>query len=75
MNTNLTQIIASNSIEHNKKLVKSTNCAKCSPCFLNTRTVSRKQVIGITSFKNTQTKRQFDIFHNITAKVSGESIY
>ena len=58
------------SIEHNKKIVKPNydNLGKCSPCVPNTRTLCCKQVVGITSFKTTHTKHEFDTFHDINCK-------
>ena len=69
-NENLKQIIGSNKIEHNKKLIRSNNKVngKSSPCLSNTRTLCCKQVVSTTSFKNNQTNRVFKIFHNINCK-------
>ena len=69
-NKNLKQIIGSNTIEHNKKLIRSNNKVngKSSPCLSNTRTLCCKQVVSTTSFKSNQTNRVFKIFHNINCK-------
>ena len=53
--TNLKQIIGSNTIEHNKKVIKFNNKLN-GKCLANTRTLCCKQVASITSFKNNQTK-------------------
>ena len=69
-NKNLEQIIGSNTIEHNKKLIRSNNKVngKSSPCLSNTRTLCCKQVVSTTSFKGNQTNRILKIFHNINCK-------
>ena len=69
-NKNLKQIIGSNMIEHNKKLIRSNNKVngKSSPCLFNTRTLCWKQVVSTASFKSNQTNRIFKIFHNINCK-------
>ena len=69
-NKNLKQIIGSNTIEHNKKLIRSNKKVNCksSPCLSNTRALCCKQVVSITSFKSNQTNRVFKIFHNINCK-------
>ena len=69
-NKNLKQIIGSNTIEHNKKLIRSNNKVngKSSPCLSNTRTLSCKQVVSTASFKSNQTICVFKIFHNINCK-------
>ena len=69
-NKNLKQIIGSNTTEHNKKLIRSSNKinGKSSPCLSKTRTLCCKQVISTTSFKSNQTNRIFKIFHNINCK-------
>ena len=69
-NKNLKQIIGSNTIEHNKKLIRSNNKVngKSSPCLSNTRTLCCKQVVSTTSFKSNQTNRVFKIFHIIDCK-------
>ena len=69
-NKNLKQIIGSNTIEHNEKLIRSNNKAngKSSPCLSNTRTLCCKQVVSTTSFKSNQTNCVFTIFHNINCK-------
>ena len=66
-NKNLKQIIGSNTIEHNKKLIRSNNKVngKSSTCLSNTRTLCCKQVVSTTSFESNQTNRVFKIFHNI----------
>ena len=69
-NKNLKQMIGSNTIEHNKKLIRSNNNVngKSSPCLSNTRTLCCKQVIFTTPFKSNQTNRIFKTFHNINRK-------
>ena len=69
-NKNLKQIIGSNTIEHNKKLIRSNDKVngKSSPCLSNTRTLCCKQVVSTTSFKSNQTNCVFKIFHNINCK-------
>ena len=62
-NKNLKQIIGSNTIEHNKKLIRSNNKVngKSSPCLCNTRTLCCKQVVSTTSIKSNQTNHVFNI--------------
>ena len=69
-NKSLKQIIGSNTIEHNKKLLRSNNKVngKSSPCLSNTRTLCCKQVVSTTSFKSNQTNCVFKIFHDINCK-------
>ena len=69
-NKNLKQIIGSNTIKHNKKLIRSSNNVngKSSHFVSNTRTLCYKQVVSTTSFKSNQTNRVFKIFHNINCK-------
>ena len=69
-NKNLKQIIRSNTIEYNKKLIRSNNKVngKSSPCLSNIRTICCKQVVSTISFKSNQTNRVFKIFHNINCK-------
>ena len=69
-NKNLKQIIGSNTIEHNKKLIRSSNKVngKSSLCLSNTRTHCCKHIVSTTSFKSNQTNRVFKIFHNINCK-------
>ena len=69
-NKNLKQIIGSNTIEHNEKLIRSNNKVngKSSSCLSSTRTLSCKQVVSTTSFKSNQTNGIFKIFHNINCK-------
>ena len=49
-NKNLKQIIGNNTIEHNKKLIRSNNKVngKSSPCLSNTKTLCCKQVVSTT---------------------------
>ena len=69
-NKNLKQIIESNTIEHNKKLIRSNNKVngKSSPCLSSTRTLCCKQVVSTACFKSNQTNRVVKIFHNINCK-------
>ena len=70
-NKNLKQIIGSNTIEHNKKLIRSNNKVngKSSPCLSNSRTLCCEQVVSATSFKSNQRNRVFKIFLTSIAKV------
>ena len=65
-----TNHIGSNTVEPNKKLIKSSIKlnGKCSPCLSDTRTFCCKQVMSTASFKSSQTKRTFKIFHYIHCK-------
>ena len=69
-NTNLKQIVRSNIIQHDKKVIRSSNKlnGKCSPCLFNTRTFYCKQIVSTPSFKSYQTKCRFKIFDNINCK-------
>ena len=69
-NTNLKQIVRGNIIQHDKKVIRSSNKlnGKCSPCLFNTRTFYCKQIVSTPSFKSYQTKCRFKIFDNINCK-------
>ena len=69
-NTNLKQTVRSYIIQHDKKVIRSSNKlnGECSPCLFNTRTVYCKQIVSTPSFKSYQTKCRFKIFDNINCK-------
>ena len=71
-NKNLKQIIGNNTIEHNKKLIRSNNKVngKSSPCLSNARTLCFKKVVSSTSFKSNQTKQYLRSSITSTAKVN-----
>ena len=69
-NTSLRQIIGTNTIRHNQKLLKvKQNATKgeCIPCNTS-RCLSCQQIIATTTFESTQTKEKFNIYHKVSCK-------
>ena len=66
-NKNLKELIGGNKIENNrvKKADNTTKQGKCSPCYVNNRTMCCKQVKTTTYFKSLQTNRSFKIHHTV----------
>ena len=63
--TSLKQIIGTNTIHNNEKLIKTKNnhyAGKCVPCN-STRCLCCQQRISTTTFKSNQTNKTFKIYH------------
>ena len=68
--TSLKQIICTNTIHNNEKLIKTKNnhhTGKCVPCN-STHCLWCKQLISTTKFKSNQTKKTFTIYHRVNRK-------
>ena len=70
--TNLKQIIGTNTIHNNKKLIKikqNRHAGKCVPC--NSKNwLFYQQLISTTNFKSNQTNKMFEIYHKNNCKNS-----
>ena len=74
--TNLKQIIGTNTIHNNEHLIKTKNnhhTGKCVPCN-STQCVCCQQLISTAKFKSNQTNKTFKIYHQVNCK-SGFVIY
>ena len=70
--TSLKQIIGTNTIHNNEKLVKTKinhHIGKCVPCN-STRCLCCQQFISTTTFKSNQTNKTFNIYHWVICKSS-----
>ena len=69
--TTLKQIIGTNAIHNNKKLIKSKNnhTGKCVPCN-STHCLCCQQLISKITFKSNQTNKTFKIYHRVDCKSS-----
>ena len=68
--TSLKQIIGTNTIHNNGKLIKTKinhHTGKCIPCN-STRCLCCQQLISKTTFKSNQTNKTFKIYHSISCK-------
>ena len=66
-NTSLKQIIGTNIIHNNEKIIKTKNnhyTGKCVPCNL-TRCLCCQQIISTTTFKSNRTNKTFKICHRV----------
>ena len=69
-NTLLRQIIGTDTIRNNQKLLKiKQNATKreCIPCNIS-RCLSSQQIIATTTFESTQTKGKFNLYHKVFCK-------
>ena len=67
-NTNLKQLIGTNTIRSNNKFLtatQTTTSGQCTPCY-NSRSLCCQQVLKTTTFTSTQTRKTFTIFHQVT---------
>ena len=70
--TSLKQVIGTNTIHNNKKLIKTKNnhhTGKCDPCN-STRCLCCQHFISTTTFKSNQTKKTIKIYHRVNCKSS-----
>ena len=69
-NKNLKDLIGSNVIENGKikKRVTPKIKGKCSPCFSSKKNLCCNQIKDTTTFQSNQTKKIFDIYHNVNCK-------
>ena len=70
--TSLKQIIGTNTIHNNEKLIKTKinhHTGKCVPCN-STRCLCCQQLISTTTFKSNQTNKTFKIYHRVNCKSS-----
>ena len=69
-NASLRQIIGTNTISHNQKLLKvkqNVTKVECIPCNTS-RCLSYQQIIATTTFERIQAKEKFNIYHKIFCK-------
>ena len=70
--TSLKQIIGTNTIHNNEKLIKTKinhHTGNCVPCN-STRCLCCQQLISTTTFKSNQTNKTFKIYHRVNCKSS-----
>ena len=69
-NKNIRDIIGTKLIEKGKAKRKSTYNiqGKCTLCLANNRILCRKQAANTTTFRSNQTKKIFQIYHNLNCK-------
>ena len=70
--TSLKQIIGTNTIHNNEKLIKTKinhHTGKCVPCN-STRCLCCQQLVSTTTFKSNQTNKTFKIYHRVNCKSS-----
>ena len=70
--TSLKQIIGTNTIHNNEKLIKTKinhHTGKCVPCN-STRCLCCQQLISTATFKSNQTNKTFKIYHRVNCKSS-----
>ena len=70
--TSLKQIIGTNTIHNNEKLIKTKinhHTGKCVPCN-STRCLCCQQLISTTTFKSNQTNKTFKIYHRVNCRSS-----
>ena len=68
-NRNLRDMIGSNTIVNNKKVLKKKQkVGKCEPCNSRGGNLCCKQIRTTTSFKSAQNNRIFNILHNVNCK-------
>ena len=70
--TSLKQLIGTNTIHSNEKLIKTKNnhhTGKCVPCNA-TRCLCCQQLISTTTFKSNQTNKTFKVCHRVNCKSS-----
>ena len=70
--TSQKQIIGTNTIHNNEKLIKTKinhHTGKCVPCN-STRCLCCQQLISTTTFKSNQTNKTFKIYHRVNRKNS-----
>ena len=70
--TSLKQIIGTNTIHNNEKLIKTKinhHTGKCVPCN-STRCLCCQQLISTRTFKSNQTNKAFKIYHRVNCKSS-----
>ena len=67
-NTSLKQLIGTNTVKNNQKVLSPTQIAtagQCTPCYTS-QLICCQQVLKTTTFSSTQTKETFKIFHQVT---------
>ena len=67
-NTNLKQLIGTNTIRNNQKFLtptQTTTAGQCTPCYTS-QSLCCQQVIKTTTFTSNQTRETFTIFHLVT---------
>ena len=67
-NTSLKQLIGTNTIKNNQKFVtptQTTTAGQCTLCYTS-RSLYCQQVLKTTTFRSTQTRQTFTIFHQVT---------